>query len=145
METFRFDAIRGSDTAAMLRLVGEVTELAPDKNARRTHVLKRLLSLIGGRSAVIVEIAKPEEGPFARPGTIININYSCEAEARYSEMYLIHNTPADPALPAFLAARRQTLTMSREIQDREFKRSQHYDIVRRPWDIDHSLYCRLPL
>src|SRR4051794_41436516 len=51
----------------------------------------------------------------------------------------------DPALPEFLAASRQTLTMCRDIEDKEFKRSAHYDIVRRPWDIDHSLYCRVPL
>jgi DNA-binding CsgD family transcriptional regulator len=142
---FRFDALREADMAALLRLVGEVTELPPDKVVRRTHVLNRLLSLVGGRSAAAIEMALPDEGPLARPGTVININYGTEAEARHSERYLVHNDPADPALPEFIAARGRTLTMVRRIEDKEFFRSPHFDIVRRPFDIDHSLYCRLTL
>jgi DNA-binding CsgD family transcriptional regulator len=142
---FRFDVIREGDMAALLRLVGEVTELPADKVVRRTHVLNRLLSLIGGRSAVAVEMALPEEGPFARAGTVVNINSSCEAEARCAERFLLHNDPADPALPEFLAARGQTITMVRRADDREYYRSAHFNVVRRPFDIDHSLYCRLTL
>ncbi|HEX3356689.1 MAG TPA: helix-turn-helix transcriptional regulator [Tepidisphaeraceae bacterium] len=142
---FRFDLVREADMAALLRLVGEVTELPADKVIRRTHVLTELLKLVGGRSAAAMEMALPGEGPLARPGTIININTSCETEARYSELFLVHNDPADPALTEFLAARGQTITMVRHVQDREYYRSAHYDIVRRPFDIDHSLYCRLTL
>lgn len=141
----RFDLFRESDMAAMLKLVGEVTELPADKTVRRTHVLAGLLKIIGGRSAAAVEMALPEEGPFARPGTIININTTCEAEARGSEMYLVHNMPADPALHEFLASRGKTITMLRDPDDKEWYRSPHYDMVRRPFDIDHSLYCRLTL
>src|SRR6516225_9358473 len=103
----RFDLLRQDDISALLALVGEVTELPADKVVRRTHVLRRLLKLVGGRSAAAVEMASPDEGPFARPGSIINLDYSTELEARYSELYLIHNDPADPALPEFLAARGQ--------------------------------------
>lgn len=142
---FRYDSVREADMAVLLRLVGEVTELPADKVVRRTHVLNGLLSLIGGRSAVAMEMALPEEGPFARAGTVININYSCEAEARYSERFLVYNDPPDPALPEFLSARGQTLTMVRRIDDKEYYRSAHFDIVRRPFDIDHSLYCRVAL
>jgi DNA-binding CsgD family transcriptional regulator len=142
---FRFDAVREGDMASLLRLVGEVTELPPDKVVRRTHVLNGLLSLVGGRSAAAMEMALPEEGPLARAGTVININYGTEAEARYSEAFLVHNDPPDPALPDFLAARGQTLTMVRRIEDREYFRSRHFDVVRRPFGIDHSLYCRLAL
>ena len=92
-----------------------------------------------------LELALPEEGPFARAGTVINIDYGSDAEARYSERYLVHNDPADPALPGFLAARGRTLTMVRDIEDKDYFRSPHFDIVRRPFDIDHSLYCRLTL
>jgi DNA-binding CsgD family transcriptional regulator len=142
---FRYDSIREPDVAALLRLVGEVTELPADKLVRRTHVLNALLSLIGGRSAVVMEMARPEEGPLARAGTVININYGSDLEARYAEMFLIHNDPPDPALPGFLAARGRTITMVRAIDDREYYRSPHFDIVRRPFDIDHALYCRLTL
>ena len=142
---FRFDAVREGDMASLLRLVGEVTELPPDKVVRRTHVLNGLLSLVGGRSAAAMEMALPEEGPLARAGTVINVNYGTEAEARYSEAFLVHNDPPDPALPDFLAARGQTLTMVRRIEDREYFRSRHFDVVRRPFGIDHSLYCRLAL
>src|SRR5688572_1857106 len=120
---FRFDAVREADMASLLRLVGEVTELPADKVVRRTHVLNGLLSLIGGRSAVAMEMAIPAEGPFARAGTVININYGSEAEARYSERFMVHNHPADPALPEFLGARGQTVTMVRHIEDREYYRS----------------------
>jgi|SRR5688572_4815607 len=142
---YRYDSVRESDVAALLRLVGEVTELPPDKVVRRTHVLRGLLSLIGGRSATVMEMALPDEGPLGRAGTIINIDYSCEAEARCSERFLVHNDPPDPAIPAFLAARGQTITMTRGIEDKVYYRSPHFDMVRRPFDFDHALYCRLPL
>jgi DNA-binding CsgD family transcriptional regulator len=142
---FRFDLLRQDDISALLTLVCEVTELPADKVVRRTHVLRRLLKLVGGRSAVAVEMASPEEGPFARPGSIINVDYSTDLEARYSELYLIHNDPADPSLPKFLAARGKMITMVRDLDDAEFYRSAHFDTVRRPFDMDHSLYCRLPL
>ena len=142
---FRFDLIREADMAGLLRLVGELTELPQDKIIRRTHVLNGLLNLIGGRSAAVMEMALPDEGPLARAGTVININTSCETEVRYAEQFLVHNNPSDPALPEFLAARGQTLTMVRHVEDKEYYRSAHFDIVRRPFDIDHSLYCRLPL
>jgi DNA-binding CsgD family transcriptional regulator len=142
---YRFDLLREGDITGLLRLVGEVTELPPDKVARRTHVLHGLLSLVGGRSAVAVEMALPAEGPFARPGTIVNVNYGTDSEARQSETYLVHNNPADPVLPGFLAARGQTLTMTRDVDDAAYHRTDHFNIVRRPFDIDHSLYCRLPL
>ena len=143
---FRFDLLREPDVAALLRIAGEVSELPHDKLVRRTHVLRCLLNLIGGRSAALMEMALPDEGPFARAGTIINVDTSCEAETIGSELYLIHNAPADPALHEFLAARGQTITMVRDPRwDREWYRSTHYDVVRRPFDMDHSLYCRLTL
>src|SRR5687768_5009845 len=129
---FRFDRVREADVAALLRLVGEVTELPSDAVVRRTHVLNGLLKLIGGRSAAAMEMALPDEGPLARAGTVININYSSDAEARYSERFLVHNDPADPALPEFLAARGQTITMVRRIEDGVYYRSPHFDVVRRP-------------
>jgi DNA-binding CsgD family transcriptional regulator len=119
--------------------------LPADKVVRRTHVLNGLLSLIGGRSAAAMEMALPDEGPLGRAGTIININCTCEAEARHAERFLIYNDPPDPALPEFIAARGQTITMVRRVDDREYYRSLHFDVVRRPFDIDHSLYCRVPL
>ena len=142
---FRFEAVREADIAALLIFVVEVTELPPDKFVRRTHVLNRLLSLVGGRSAVAMEMALPGEGPLARPGTVIKVTCGSEAETRHSEAFLVHNAPPDPALPDFLAARGRTLTMVRRMEDREYYRSAHFDVVRRPFDIDHSLYCRLTL
>jgi DNA-binding CsgD family transcriptional regulator len=141
----RFDLLSQADVGGVLRLVGEVAELPHEKTARRTHVLGALLKMIGGRSAVAMEMALAHEGPFARAGTVVNINTSSESEARGSELYLIHNSPADPALHEFLAARGQTVTMLRAVDDKTWYRSAHYDIVRRPFDIDHSLYCRLTL
>ena len=35
---FRFETVQHADMAALLRLVGEVTELPADKTIRRTHV-----------------------------------------------------------------------------------------------------------
>jgi hypothetical protein len=62
----RFDLLREADVAGLFTLVGEVTELPPDKVVRRAHVIRRLLDMIGGRSAVIMELASPGEGPLAR-------------------------------------------------------------------------------
>src|SRR4051794_38370620 len=138
-----YDYLKEEDVAALLTLVGEVTELPADKTLRRTHVIQRLLDMIGGRSAVLFEQAGPDEGPLARAGTVININTTCMAEAQAAERYLVHNDPPDPAILEFRIAHGQTITMVRQTDEREWYRSDHYDIVRRPFDIDHSLYCRL--
>src|SRR4026208_1667362 len=45
--------------AAVPARVGEVPNLPPDKTVRRTHVLDKLLRMIGGRSAVVFELADP--------------------------------------------------------------------------------------
>jgi DNA-binding CsgD family transcriptional regulator len=140
-----FDLLTQTDIQALLRLVGEVTEIPADKVARRSHVLTGLLKLVGGRSAAALEFASPEEGPFARPGSIVNINYGSEQEKRLSELYLVHNIPEDPALHDFINARGQTITMLRDVDERQWYRSPHYEIVRKPFNMDHSLYCRLTL
>jgi DNA-binding CsgD family transcriptional regulator len=140
----RFELLREADAAALLTLVCEVTELPADKTLRRTHVLNRLLEVLGGRSAVVFEQPDPDEGPLARAGTVININTTCPAESQAAERYLVHNDPEDPAIREFRVAHGQTITMVRETDDdREWYRSDHFDVVRGPFDIDHSLYCRL--
>jgi DNA-binding CsgD family transcriptional regulator len=142
---FRYDLVREGDVAALLRLVGEVTELPADKVVRRTHVLRGLLSLVGGRSALAMEMALAGEGPLARAGTVINVDYGSELEARCSERFLVQNDPADPAMPGSLAARGRTVTTTRDVDDRAYYRSAHFQVVRRPFDIDQVLYCRVPL
>jgi DNA-binding CsgD family transcriptional regulator len=142
---FRYDQLREADVAGLLKLAGEVAELPADKTARRTHVLHGLLALVGGRSAVATEMALPDEGPFARPGTVIHVNSGSEAEARHAESFLVYNEPADPALPDFVAACGRTVTMTRQVDEDEYHRSAHFNVVRRPFDIDHSLYCRVAL
>ena len=141
----RFDLLKEADVAGLLTLVGEVTELSADKRVRRTHVIRRLLRMIGGRSVAFVEIANPDEGPFARAGTIINLNTSGEAEARLAEAFMLHYTVPDPAMTGFLVTRGQRVTMFRQIDDRDWYRSDHFNLLRRPFDMDHSLYARLPL
>jgi DNA-binding CsgD family transcriptional regulator len=142
---YRFDQVREADMAALLRIVGEVTELPQDKVVRQTHVLRRTLELIGGRSATAFEMARPNEDGIARPGTIINIDASCDAERRGSELYLVHDAPADPATFELKRAYGQTFTRVRDIEDREYYRTTHFNVVRKPFGIDHSLYCRLVL
>jgi DNA-binding CsgD family transcriptional regulator len=142
---YRFEMLREADMAALLRLVGEVTELPADKTVRRTHVLAGLLKMIGGRCANAMEMAEPGEGPLARPGTIITVDAACQADARAMQMYLISDAPPDPAIGPCMAARGRTITMTRQIDDRAWYQSEHYNVVRRPLDVDHSIYCVLQL
>ena len=141
----RFELLQQADVAALLTLVGEVTELPADKTVRRTHVLDKLLRMIGGRSAVVFELADPDEGPFARAGTVINLSTTCLAEAKAAEAYLIHNNPPDPTADAIISQRGKTITDVCRMERQEWQRLPHYDVVRRPFDIDHSLYCQLML
>ena len=47
-----------NDVAALLRIAGEVGELEPDVQARRVHILDRLLQLVGGCWAVCTEMER---------------------------------------------------------------------------------------
>lgn len=140
---YRFDALRHDDLAALFRLTGEVGELPADKAVRRTHVMAALLKLIDGRSILCLEMATPDEGPYARPGSILHVDPGSEAEARGIEHHLVHDTLPDPILTEFRHARGGPRTMVRSpADDPVWYRSDHYNLVRRPFQIDHSLYCR---
>jgi hypothetical protein len=103
---FRYDSVREGGVAALLNSEGDVTELPADKIVRRTHVANGFLSLIGGRSAVVMEVALPGDGPLARVGAP-RVRRSWQEHGRgWGRLPPTAPTPAGPTRGAIMRAGR---------------------------------------
>jgi len=135
-----------SDVAALLRIAGEVNEIAPtaDVHARRTHILQRLLALIGGCWAVCSEIDRSylNDNGWAVPQSITCAgqltSYQQDIIGRYVTGKL---GEVDPSIPPLLKRRGPVVTVRRvDVVDRSWYRSDHFNLVRRPIGFGESLY-----
>jgi DNA-binding CsgD family transcriptional regulator len=140
-------SIETHDIASLLRLAGEVSELKPDVQSRREHILNRLLDLIGGRFAVCSEV-RPSNGQlhcWAVPGSVTFGGDMPPQMREQVQQYVEGNLAAlDPCVPALLRKGSTTATVRREdVIDRSWFRSEHFNTLRRPWGIGESLYGKL--
>jgi DNA-binding CsgD family transcriptional regulator len=135
-----------ADVTAILRLAGEVGELPPDVHARRTHVLNRLLALVGGIHAQCseIELANPHRYGLAVPDRTTQVGVLPDRELKFMARYLSTNEPAaDPCVRYLLRARGNAVTLRREdVMDRSWYRSAHYNEFRRAIRAGESLYNR---
>jgi DNA-binding CsgD family transcriptional regulator len=136
-----------ADVAAMLRLAGEVSELTPEVHARRDHILRGLLSLVGGCWAVCSEI-DPREGNdsgWAVPNSVTCAGHLSPDERATVERYVTGRLAAlDPCVPELLRQPGPVATVRRvDVADRSWFRSDHFNHVRRPLGFGESLYAVL--
>jgi DNA-binding CsgD family transcriptional regulator len=131
---------------AILRLAGEVGELPPDVHVRRSHVLDRLLALVGGIHAQCseIELADSHRYGLAIPDRTTQVGVIPGRELKMMVHYLSTNDPApDPCVPYLRRARGKAVTLRREdVMDRSWYRSAHYNEFRRTIHAGESLYNR---
>ena len=142
-------AFATDDVAALLRLAGEVGELAHDVNVRRGHILDGLLALIGGCSAVCSEMdprhAHDGGSGWAMPNSITCAGGLSAAQHAMIGRYLTgHLSALDPCIPPLLRNEAPVLTIRRSdvIDDFGWFASAHYNEVRRPLGFGESLYAK---
>src|SRR3954447_1754242 len=95
-------SFHGGDVAALLRIAGEVGEMKRNVHLRRTHILNRLLSLVGGCFAVCSEVdaARSENTAWADPSSITCSSGVSLDQQRLIQRYLTGCVGAlDPCVP----------------------------------------------
>jgi len=137
--------VRESEASTLLRLAAEAGELPRDAAARRTHILRGLLKLVGGRDAACMEV-RPAAGMVAVPGSLLTVDMPEDALRRVRPT-LYEAQPVDPGMPAMLARPEPLLTLPRPrvVADPLWYRSDDFEQVRRPSGVDETLYSKLNL
>jgi len=135
------------DVAALLRIAGEVTELEQDLHVRRTHLLGRLLSLVGGATAVCSEMDQRFVSTcgWAIPGSLTFGGDMTSSQKSLVSRYLTGAVDAlDPCIPLLLREQKPVVTFRRaDVVDRSWYRSDHFNVVRRPLGFGESIYAKL--
>src|SRR4051812_18894677 len=136
-----------NDVAALLRISGEVSELEPDVQQRREHILNRLLDLVGGCWAVCSEIdpSHATGSGWAMPDSITRAGVLSSDQQRLIDEYLTGRLAAlDPCVPHLLRAHNSVVTFRRtDVVDRSWFRSDHFNHIRRPLGFGESMYAKL--
>jgi DNA-binding CsgD family transcriptional regulator len=135
------------DVAGLLRISGEVGELKEDMCLRRAHILDGLLGLIGGCSAVCSEI---DPRYVHGSGWAVANSITCAGGLSASQQQMIdryltgHLAALDPCIPHLLSDANPVVTIRRSdvISDASWRRSDHYNEVRRPLGFGESIYAK---
>jgi DNA-binding CsgD family transcriptional regulator len=136
------------EVAALLRIAGEVGELAPDLHLRRAHILAGLLNLIGGCSAVCSEM-NPRDASgsgWALPDRVTCAGALSADQQSLVSRYVTGNLAAlDPCVPPLLRQDEPVLTVRRTdvVDSATWRRSDHFNEVRRPLGFGESVYAKL--
>ena len=136
-----------NDVAALLRIAGEVGELEPDVQARRVHILDRLLQLVGGCWAVCTEMewTYANDSGWAVPDSITRAGQLSSYQERLINEYVTGRLSAlDPCVPHLLREHKPIATVRRiDVVDRSWFRSEHYNHIRKPLGFGESMYGKL--
>jgi DNA-binding CsgD family transcriptional regulator len=136
------------DVGAMLRIAGEVAELAADVQLRRAHILDGLLALVGGCSAVCSEIdpRHAHGSGWAVPNSITCAGGLSASQHALIDRYVTGHIAAalDPCIPLLLREEKPVATVRRGdvVDDSSWFRSAHFNEVRRPLGFGESLYAK---
>ena len=136
----------GADVPSLLQIAGEVGELERDVKVRRSHILNRLVQLIGASSGVCSEMDPRyvHDYGWALPNSIICSAGVSSEQQELINRYLKGNLEAlDPCIPPLLQYGRTVMTVRRAdvVVDRAWFQSDHFNLIRRPLGMGESLYA----
>jgi DNA-binding CsgD family transcriptional regulator len=141
------DALSDVDVAALLRLAGEVGELAPDIQPRRAHILNGLLELVGGSLAACSEVDRVRDDGvgWSLPNSITAAGADLPEMKIRLDAYLTGKLAAlDPCIPLLLRSEKPVITARRaDVIGDSWFRSDHFNQIRRPARLTDSLYSIL--
>src|SRR5262245_28279917 len=136
--------LRDADVGAMLRIAGEVGELAPEMHLRRTHILNGLIALVGGFGAACSEIASnyASNSGWSKAEDITLAGAVASHEQMVRQYLTGRISTLDPCVPYLLGKEKAVITFRRaDVIDRSWYRSQHFNELRRPRGFGESLYA----
>jgi hypothetical protein len=138
----------GADVASLLQIAGEVGELERDVKIRRSHILNRLVELVGACSGVCSDMDPRyvHDYGWALPNSIICSDGVSAEQQELINRYLKGNLAAlDPCIPPLLGHGQPTMTVRRAdvVADRSWFQSDHFNLIRRPLGMGESLYATI--
>jgi len=132
------------EVQAMLRLVGETAELWYDACLQRRYTVESLSRLLPARAGVCFNFGNVLNGGESACGTLVQAGFLPNQEASICE-YLNTGKPADPCI-APLAKNDLRVAVQRRsdlVDDKKWRASEHFQQLRKPFDLDDTLYARI--
>jgi DNA-binding CsgD family transcriptional regulator len=142
------------DVKVLLRIVGEVGELADDSHAWRTHMLERLARHLGGRIGMSITGPLPHldffNGLHARTNAVRGdpvVGFGWSATERESVLGALRDfeTSGDPTLPFVSKVRNRSYTATRQqmVSNRDWYTSDHVEEKRHANGIDSFIISQV--
>lgn len=147
----RSKTIRSSDVESLLRLSHEVMSLPADSTTRRAHVLSGLCRLVGARAGAVAFY--PYGAVHVRFGTrtIALDTHPVLWGFEPGENKLVHQffatpIPRDPMFDYLERLPGEYCSHRREefVSDRDWYRSEYFNVLRKRINVDAQIYARLP-
>src|SRR3954467_3181429 len=140
------ERISHGELRALLRIAGETAELPRDQAIRRRHIVESLCKLLGAPAGLVFELGSNPRGGFAVDGTFQSVGLE-ESQRAIIEPYVHHGHPLDPTVRNVVTLPGEHVTVCRHhfVSDGDWYRSEHFEAVRKPADLDHQLYSRVML
>lgn len=134
------------DLEALIRLAGEAGEIGRDIRRRRAHVLEGLARLCHADKAVFAPFMRSRSDPLrwevCRPDVVF-INTDPD-ELRRMRHFYEHGEPVDPVIDRMANVEGEVIvaTPLHYMTDEAWRRTAHYNEVRRPARIEQQVYAR---
>jgi DNA-binding CsgD family transcriptional regulator len=132
-----------SDVAALLHIAGEAAELPRRAVERRMHVLDRLAALCGADKGVYAQFDRSGPGQTwdIRPADTL-FHQTPLSELRKVDFFYVERRPRDPVMDRMSLdpAKVVVVTPYDYFEATVWERSEHYNEVRRPSQIEAQLY-----
>lgn len=136
--------VRDADVQSLIRLAGEIGELASDLQARREHCLASLAKLCDAEKAVLAEFSQRQRvGSWRAIVPSVQFFNTPDHEQRRLSNFYDKNEPLDPVI-LHLETTGQAVMAGRPgdyLTDRVWRASAHYNEVRRPAGVVEQIYA----
>lgn len=143
--------IRFEDARSLLRLVGELAELAPDPMLRGEHLVTRLCTLLKAQCGLLAILEIPDTPTEPRIVSGLEAGHMTAAARRLYQQYVARTYNIDPMvriLPQQVASCPDTQVTFRRrevIANGPWYRSEFVNEVKFPIGADDAIYCMHPV
>jgi DNA-binding CsgD family transcriptional regulator len=136
--------LRDADYQTLLRLLGQLGELAPDPLARRRHALHGLAAALDAQCALFCHTRHEPDGTYRLlDNVLVGLEDAPQGPLR---QYFAGQLPFDPCAPQIeraAPAGHVTFLRRQLVDDRDWYRADHVNGLRRDLRLDDGVYARL--
>ena len=136
--------VRAADVQAILRLVGGAAELWYTPALQRQFTLDSLCGLLKARVGICYTWGDCLVGGTTPCSDMMHVGLDAAGGAAF-EQFAVSGTPADPVMEVLAALPGRVVTMIRHeaVADADWKKSEHFQKLRRPLDLGSTLYVKI--